>query len=207
MFLNNIEQAVERLQNNKLLIYPTETFFGLGCKISSEKAIAEIFKVKKRLLAMPLPVIIAHINQLSSIALVSDSIYEDINILAENFWPGPLSLIIPARVTVSPLLTGGTGKIAVRQSSHPVAVALAKQVGEPLVSSSANISGVAPVTQICEMDKTFIEHVGAVLNLPPIPSGGLASTIIEPKGNKKLLIHREGFVNLDQITALGFTWS
>jgi len=206
MFLDNIEQAVEILKNDGLLIYPTETFFGLGCKISSEKAITKIFKAKKRLLALPLPVIIADISQLASVTLLPDFIKEDLDLLTQNLWPGPVSIILPARVTLSPLLTGGTGRIAIRQSSHPVAVELAKKTGEPLVSSSANVSGTAPVTQISEMDKTFIENIGAILDFPPAPSGGLASTIIEPKGNKELLLHREGAVSLEKIKELGFTW-
>ena len=207
MFLKNIDQAVERLQSDGLLIYPTETFFALGCKISSEKSISDIFKTKKRLLAMPLPVIIANMDQLMPVTSLNTSIQEDVEVLAQAFWPGPLSLILPARVTVSPLLTGGTGKIAIRQSSHPVAIELAKRIGEPLVSSSANISGTAPVNQITEMNQVFIESIGAVLDLAPAPHGGLASTIIEPKGNKELLIHREGFVSLAAIQALGFTWN
>ena len=204
MFLQDINHAIDILKNNQLLIYPTETFFALGCKISSEQAIADVFKFKKRLLAMPLPVIIANINQVPLVALLSSSLQDDVEFLAKEFWPGPLSLILPARVTLSPLLTGGTGRIAIRQSSHPVATELAQKLGEPLVSSSANISGILPVTKITEMDTTFMESIGAVLDLAPAPNGGLASTIIEPKGNKEVLVHRKGSVDLERIRNCGF---
>lgn len=205
MFLKSIEQAVERLHCNKLLIYPTETFFGLGCKASSEASISQVFKIKKRLLAMPLPVIIGNLQQLNDIVQLNPIIKEDVLLLAKHFWPGALSLILPARVNVSPLLTGGTNKIAVRQSAHPVATKIVNLLGEPIVSSSANVSGVAPVTKINNMDQDFVKSVGAVLDLTPEPSGGLASTIIEPIGNKKILVLREGQIKLSSLETHGFT--
>ncbi len=204
MLLNNIDQAIEILNNDGLIIYPTETFFGLGCKFSSEKAISKIFKAKKRLLAMPLPVIIADLTQINLITSLSGSLYEDVLSLAEKFWPGPLSLILPARVTVSPLLTGGTGKIAVRQSSHPIAVELAKRIGEPLISSSANLSGTPPSTKVVDMDLDFLDKIDAILNMDPEPKGGLASTIIEPKGNKTFSLLREGAIASSEIISFGF---
>ncbi len=204
MNLVNMEQAVEIIKNDGLLIYPTETFFGLGCKISSESAITKIFMVKKRLLAMPLPVIAADFEQIKSITNLSNSLQEDIKKIAEHFWPGPLSLILPARATVSPLLTGGTKKIAIRQSSHPIAHELVQKIGEPLVSSSANISGSAPSTKISDMNVEFLKNIGAVLDLPPEPGGNLASTIIEPKGEGNFTILRQGAINSNEIVKLGF---
>ncbi len=205
MFLQDINQAIDILNSDGLIVYPTETFFALGCKLSSEISISKIFKTKKRLLAMPLPVIIADFEQINSVTNLSSSLHDDIKELSKHFWPGPLSLVLPARVTVSPLLTGGTGKIALRQSSHPVAVALAKQSGVPLVSSSANISGVQPVTKISEMDQDFLKSIDAILDLKPEPSGGLASTIIEPLGNKSFSILREGAIDYSKIIELGFS--
>lgn len=200
-----IQEAVARLKDGELVLYPTETFFGIGCKISDDAAIARIFRVKHRLFAMPLPVILADSGQLAKVAQISPSLSADVEKLAAAFWPGPLSLILPARRQLSPLLTGGTGNIAVRVSPHPVAGKLAAMVGEPIVASSANISGQPPVTRAEDLDPELAEAVDAILDLPPAPAGGKPSTLVEPMGDGILQVHRRGAVHLDQLKAAGFT--
>ena len=138
----------DSLKSGGLLLYPTETFFGIGCRVSDDDAIARVFQVKRRLFAMPLPVILADAGQLPLVAQVAPALAEDVARLERAFWPGPLSLILPARMHISPLLTGGTGNIAVRVSPHPVPCELATLVGEPIVASSANISGHPAVTPV-----------------------------------------------------------
>lgn len=213
MRILNMEQSISHLNEGKPLIYPTETFFALGCKVTAEKAISEIFQLKKRIFAMPLPVIIHDISQLSFITQQNKLIEKDLETLQEYFWPGPLSILLPAKNYLSPLLTGGTGKVAVRMSSHPVAQQLAKLCGEPIISSSANISGEPPSTCLENIDTKLLDMVAvyamyamyAMYNDEPKPSGGLPSTIIEPLGNKELLLYRVGATNKEQLQSKGFT--
>lgn len=200
----DFEQAVNHVKNHGILIYPTETFFGLGCRMSSEKAISAIFQHKKRLLAMPLPVIASELSQIHAITQLTPSIAKDLDIIAEKFWPGALSVILKARMNISPLLTGGTGKLAVRISSHPVAQKLAEEVGEALVSSSANVSGHPAVTSIQDLDKTFLDNVAYTLDMPPSPAGGLASTIVELYGNGELKILRQGSISQENLENASF---
>ncbi|MBO4318801.1 MAG: threonylcarbamoyl-AMP synthase [Mailhella sp.] len=199
-----LSDAASILKNDGLVIYPTETFFGIGCRVSSENAIAGVFRVKKRLLAMPLPVIISDASQLEMITSIADPVAADVAALAERFWPGPLSIMLRAKRSVSPLLTGGTGKIVVRISSHPAARSLCAAVGEPIVSSSANISGRPARTDWTQIDKELLDSVGAVFNEGPAPSGGLPSTIIEPSGSAYLHIHRLGAVGAADLVKAGF---
>lgn len=191
----NLENAIDILKKNGVILYPTETFFGIGCRIGSESAILDIFKIKKRLLAMPLPTIASHLEQVFQFALINDIIKNDVIDLANLFWPGPLTFILPARSFVSDILTGGTKTIAIRQSSHPIAIALANGVNEPIVSSSANISGGTPVTEISAMHKDIMQYVAGYIDSAVKPQGGLASTIISFLGNKNLRILREGAIN------------
>lgn len=200
----SLESAVSVLKNEGILIYPTETFYGIGCRISSEKAISSVFQIKKRLLALPLPAIVSDLEQVFACTQLSASLVRDVEDLAVQFWPGPLTFILPARKSVSPLLTGGTNAIALRLSSHPVAAALAKAVGEPIVSSSANISGKAPVSDFKELDAELLSHADGYVDLPPSPMGGAASTLIELKGDKIVKVLREGAVSSDSIKEYGF---
>lgn len=199
-----IQEAAARLKSGGLLLYPTETFFGIGCRVGDDAAIARVFQAKRRLFAMPLPVILADAAQLPLVAQVPPALNEDVDRLQRAFWPGSLSLILPARMHISPLLTGGTGNIAVRVSPHPVSRQLAALVAEPIVASSANISGHPAVTRADELDPELLEAVGAVLDDGPAPAGGAPSTLAEPLGNGVLRIHRLGAVNVAQLQAAGF---
>lgn len=199
-----MQEAADRLKNGDLLLYPTETFFGIGCRVSDDGAIARVFQVKRRLFAMPLPVILADGKQLPLVAQVPPSLAQDVDRLERAFWPGPLSLILPARMHISPLLTGGTGNIAVRVSPHPVPRELATLVGEPLVASSANISGHPAVTRAEALDSDLMQAVGAVLDAGPAPAGGAPSTLVEPLGNGRLRLRRAGAIGNDALRAAGF---
>ncbi len=190
----NLENAIDILKKDGIILYPTETFFGIGCKMSSETAILNIFKIKKRLLAMPLPTITSDLDQVFQFAMIEDTIKNDVIDLASLFWPGPLTFILPARTFVPDILTGGTKNIAIRQSSHPIAIALADGIKEPVISSSANISGGEPVTTIHKMNKDILQKVNGYIDSDIVPQGGLASTIISFAGNRTIKILREGVI-------------
>ena len=157
---------------------------------------------------MPLPVILGNERQLDLVAVPKSALAGDIAALS-GFWPGPLTLLLPARDDLPESLTGGTGKIAARVSSHPVARALADACGFPIVSSSANISGRAAVTCASELDPELLESLDpatdGILDEPPAPGGGAASTIVEPLGNRRLRLLREGALPLSQLEQAGFT--
>ena len=179
------------MKNGGLILYPTETFFGIGCRADDADAVRRVFLCKKRSLSMPLPVILGSQQQLELAAVQEKCPAGDIAALS-SFWPGPLTLLLPARKELPEILTGGTGKIAVRVSSHPSARALADACGFPIVSSSANISGRPAVTD-------------GVLDEPPAPGGGEASTIVEPLGDHRLRLLREGALCLSRLEQAGFT--
>lgn len=205
MNIKNMQEAVALLKAGELLIYPTETFFGIGCDISNDKAVSRVFQAKHRLLAMPLPIIVGSMDDLGKVAQLNKLVEKDVELLAELFWPGALTLILPARRQISPLLTGGTNTIAVRVSSHPVARALAEAVG-PLVSSSANISGRPAARKLEDLDEELVTFVGSVLNLPPEPGGGEPSTLVKPLGKFSLKMLREGAFSMQDIENKGFSF-
>lgn len=194
------EQAAELMRAGSPVIFPTETFFGLGSRALDADASARVFRAKHRSTVRPLPLILGEWEQLELVTKAPDSIMP----LLKQFWPGPLSVIFPARLRVPDILTGGTGRVAVRLSSHPVARALARAVGEPISSSSANISGTAAVTSVSELDPELVAAVSGVLDALPRPAGGLPSTLVEHLGDNLLRVLRDGPVTRVELEAAGF---
>lgn len=197
----SLEQAVECLQHGGIIIYPTETFFGIGCKACDADAVARVFLAKRRKFNLPLPIIAANRAQVEKVAFWDARL----DTLARQFWPGPLTVLLAARDCVPGMLTGGTGRVAVRVSSHVGACRLAEQAGEALVASSANISGQPPVTTLDGLDPALLAATDGLLGLGEQPQGGLPSTLVEftPQGPLRLL--RNGAVPSDALAAAGFS--
>ncbi len=198
--LISFDHAVELIRASIPVIFPTETLFGLGSRALDADASARVFRAKHRSTVRPLPLILGEWEQLDQIAKVPAFIMP----LLERFWPGPLSVLFPARLRVPEILTGGTGRVAVRLSSHPVAAALARAAGEPITASSANISGRPAVRRASELDSELFDAVGGVLDEPPMPAGGAPSTLIEVNEQRRITVRREGAISRRQLLDAGF---
>ncbi|MFR1534226.1 MAG: L-threonylcarbamoyladenylate synthase [Bilophila wadsworthia] len=173
--------------------------FSLRSRALDADATARIYRAKHAPLSVLCPDS-GDWEQLDMIAKVHDELMP----LLKRFWPGPLSVIFPARLRVPDILTGGTGRVAVRLSSHPVARALAQAVGEPITSSSANISGNPAVVSVNQLDEELIASVMGILDEPPVPAGGLPSTLVERMEDGRLRLLRAGAVTSAQIAEAGF---
>lgn len=132
------EAAASLLRNGEVVAIPTETVYGLAANAFDGKAVAKIFKAKSRPMDNPLIVHIAEFEELES--LVSN-VPESAKILAEKFWPGPLTMIMPKSDKIPDEVSAGLETVAVRMPSHPAARAVIKAAGVPLAAPSANISG------------------------------------------------------------------
>ena len=203
--LLEIEAASKALREGGAVIYPTETFYGIGCNALNPDAIGGVYALKRRPYGLPLPVIVGEISQVHTVA---KHIFPAAQRLMDTFWPGPLSIIFPATPEVPDLLTAGTGCIAVRLSPHPATVALCCASGLVLTSSSANISGRPPAMKRDELDPELADGVAGIYDSLPLPSGGLPSTIVDvlPRGGEEgvLRILREGVVSAQALRDAGF---
>ncbi len=202
----SLQDAVQVLRGNGVLVYPTETFYAIGGNALSRDAVAAVYAAKERDKHFPLPVIIGDFSQLELIADCSSHHAMD---LAECFWPGPLTILFTASASLPTLLTGGTGKVAVRLSSHPAARDLCLEAGFPLISSSANISNRPPVTDKARLDSVLLNSIGGALyDAAPLPEGGEPSTIVEVAntavGGRFIRILRQGAISADKLMDLGF---
>jgi L-threonylcarbamoyladenylate synthase len=196
-----LEQAKLAITGGKVIIYPTETFYALGSNIFDHEAVDRIVRIKGRPQGKPLPVIIGSMEQ---VHLVAREISNQVMDLARTFWPGPLSIILPARDFVSSLVKDHLGQTSVRWSSHPVARELCNSSGVPLIATSANLAGADPVFQPEALDPWVMEEVDGVLSFPPYPQGGLPSTVVEVVGPQQLCVFRSGAVSVQQLQAAGW---
>ncbi|MCL1916420.1 MAG: L-threonylcarbamoyladenylate synthase [Desulfovibrionaceae bacterium] len=197
--------ALDRLNRDRLLLYPTETFYAIGGNALKASVAAEIYRVKERARMNPLPIILGALEQLE---MVADQVPEAAKKLIRRFWPGPLTLLLPALSNLPLPLHGGSGKIAVRLSAHPAARELCLKAGFPLISTSANLSGEAPARVPEEMPPALLEAAGGfIYQAAPRPAGGLPSTIVEIAEGKpgKLRLIRPGAVPLEDLLHEGFT--
>ncbi|MCX5838125.1 MAG: L-threonylcarbamoyladenylate synthase [Deltaproteobacteria bacterium] len=170
-----LAEAVRILREGGVVAFPTETFYGLGADARNEAAVEKIFRIKGRNFRNPLPVIVADEGEL--IPLVEE-IPAAATILMQTFWPGPLTLIFRAAPSVSSRLTGGTGKIGIRVSSHPVARFLAAGLAGPLTATSANPSGGAECSSADAVIRVLGDLPEAVIDGGET-RGGAGSTILD----------------------------
>jgi L-threonylcarbamoyladenylate synthase len=136
--------AARLVQDGRLVAFPTETFYGLGAHALDEAAVARVFGAKGRPGDKPLLVLV---ESLAMVERVAREVPDRARRLMAKYWPGPLTLVLPAGTGLPAALTAGTGTIGVRLSSHPVARALVRAVGAPVTAPSANPhDGPAPRT-------------------------------------------------------------
>ncbi len=195
--VRTFEQAVQLLQKGHILIYPTETFFAVGCSMQDTKALEHIFTAKNRAQSKPLPVLAADMEQVQRIAHMTD----DERTLGRIFWPGSLTLLCQAKPCVPLSVTAHTGRVAVRISPHSTARALAAAMNAPLVCSSANISGEAPPRLPQEISPQLLPKVQGLVLDGEEPQGGLPSTIVEVCAPKTIRIRRHGAIQKDILVA------
>jgi L-threonylcarbamoyladenylate synthase len=189
---NQVSRAVEALRRGELVVFPTETFYGIGCRAENPEAVARVVAAKRRRSGNPFPVIVADRTQAESLC---KQIPAWATRLMDAFWPGPLTIVLPARPGL-PAEVGGSGEIGIRISPHPVAAELAKRAG-PIVATSANLSGGGEADSAERIDPALVESVRVVVDGGTTP-GGRPSTVVAFRSGKIEVI-REGAIAKDKI--------
>lgn len=169
------KKSSEILKNSGIIAYPTESFYALGVLATDEVAIKKLYTIKKRQAEKPLPIIIGDINSLASIVKAIPAQAED---LINRYWPGPLTLIFDSQDNIPDLLTGDKKKLAVRIPGESVALHLARALGLPFTSTSANTAGQPPAEEIDSIIKYFGDKIDLIIDAGKAP-GGKPSTIID----------------------------
>ena len=184
-----VEAAARVLLGGGAVIYPTETFYGLGAALGVPAGVERIAGLKQRSAPKPVPVIAADEASARRLWRALPEVTERlVERLIARFWPGPLTIVLPASALV-PASVAPFGEVGVRVSPHPVARALAQAAG-PLVATSANLAGQGEKTLVAELDRAVVERVDAVLDAGATP-GGKPSTVLRLTGGAAVLL-REG---------------
>ena len=188
-----VDDGIAALLAGELAVYPTETFYAIGADAFSSEALRRLFQVKQRDADRPVGLIAADAAMAFSVAR---EVPFDARRLAEAFWPGPLTLVLPARNDVAPELVGPDG-VGVRVSPHPVARALSAGIGRPITATSANLSGAAPASTLDQARNALGAKVKVYLEGGKLTASA-PSTVIAASGSGWKMI-RVGAISERQI--------
>ena len=195
---DRIREAARVLKRGGVCVIPTETGYGLAASVDEISALERIYRIKQRPLEKPLLILVETIEQApvnwSGVSTCARRIME-------RFWPGPVTLLLPAEKNLPYPLTGGTGRVGVRIPGHPAATELVRAVGRPITATSANISGKKLPKSMEEVKRQLHEVVpDYFLDSGPVPSGP-ASTIVDVTVEPPKII-RTGAVSPEDILAV-----
>ena len=214
----SIARAADLLRQGRTVAFPTETVYGLGANALDPTAVARTFAAKQRPSWDPL---IVHIADLADLPRVADlsrlphplgdpklpeaslperSIPERIQVLAEAFWPGPLTLLLPRSATIPDAVTAGRDRVGVRIPSHPVALALLRSAGIPVAAPSANRFGHTSPTCAEHVLADLDGRIAAVLDAGPT-AVGVESTVLDPC-ELPMIVYRPGAVSVGMLEAV-----
>ncbi len=166
--------AAEIILQGGIVVFPTDTVYGVGALARAERAVERIYWAKNRPRHMAIPVMVSQPIQAKQIARLNSEFWA----LAQAFWPGPLTIILPKTKRLPDIVTAGGGTVAVRLPDHPLALQLLKLVHFPMAVTSANLSGQPPALTANEALAQLEGRVDAILDGGRAP-GGQASTIVD----------------------------
>lgn len=189
-----LEAALQALKTGGVVAVPTDTLYGLAADVFSARALGRVFSIKGRPAGLALPVLVADWEQ---VAMVVGVVTELGRRLAQQFWPGPLTLVFPRSPRLPELLTGGKDTVAVRMPNHWVPLALAARLGAPITGTSANFSGSADPLTAEAVEAQLGDRIDYLVRCGPRPAG-TPSTVVDVCGAAPRLL-RQGAVSFQQV--------
>lgn len=189
-----LELGADIIRKGGLVVFPTETVYGLGANAFSAEACKKIYKAKNRPPDNPL---IVHVSSLEMLALVVSEVPASMRSYLEKIWPGPVTLLFPKGEDIPSIVTGGSDLVAVRMPDNPLALGLIEKGGVPIAAPSANVSTRPSITD----SKHAIEELGEKVDLiydSGITPQGLESTIIDVSGKEPVLL-RSGSKSVEEL--------
>jgi L-threonylcarbamoyladenylate synthase len=189
-----LEAAARVIDAGGVVALPTDTLYGLAADPFCSEAVERVFHIKGRAAERALPLIAADraqvIKWVGPLPALGDP-------LADAFWPGPLTLLVPAPPTLADAVSGGTGLVGVRVPAHAVARGLCRACDRPLTATSANVSGRPAPADAADVERQLGHHVDLLLDGGPAP-GGEASTIVDVTGPAARLV-RSGALEWERV--------
>lgn len=193
------QKAASVLREGEIIIYPTETLYGMGALALNEESVKKIFKIKERSYGKPIPILVKDEEMLSRFVEVT----EEASRLIDKFLPGPLTLVLRQKKNLPDLISAGTRKAAVRISNYRFVRRLFDFVSEPLTSTSANLSGEGNLFNFDEIYRTFKGEVALIVDSGSLPQSR-GSTVIDLTVKPPRIV-REGDISKDVLKEF-FRW-
>lgn len=191
--MNDVKKAVQVLQSGGIVIFPTDTAFGVGCRIDDEKAIKRLFAIRKRPETQATPVLVSSLQMAEDyLQQIPQEVTEKV---IKSYWPGALTIVLPCKIEKVPeLVRGGGNNLGVRMPNHLTALEIITQVGVPILAPSANFHSEQTPYRFEELNPELLKLVDSVV------SGECtlkqASTVIDCSVSPWKLL-RQGAVNID----------
>ncbi len=186
----HVDRAVEVLKRDGVIVYPTDTIYGLGCDVTSKAAVERIRRIKGRDANKPMSFVCSDLVQVSRYGHVSNFVHR----ILKRFLPGPYTFVLAATKETPRVLQSKQKTVGIRIPDHPVPLALAEQLGNPVVSTSANESNEEVVTNPADLEQIFGHRVDLIMECGTLPVQ--ASSVISLV-NDTIEILREGQGDLD----------
>ncbi|MCL5283693.1 MAG: L-threonylcarbamoyladenylate synthase [Armatimonadetes bacterium] len=193
-----IQRAADALAHDQLVVFPTETVYGLAGDLYSEKAAQAVYRIKGRDPGKPLPVQVAGLDDLKALAL---NLTDETMALVERFMPGPITLILNRSPHVPNWINPSGSTVGIRWPDHPIALSLLQKFGRPIFAPSANRSGQPPPITAQEAMAGLGDEPEIGLTLDSGPAGGLASTVVDLTCSPVRIL-RHGPITREQIERL-----
>lgn len=198
----DVEAAAEALRRGQLVAFPTETVYGLGADAADPAAVAAVFAAKGRPLGHPLIVHLASVDEVPLWARLDGELELQVKLLAEAFWPGPLTIVLPRTGKAADETVGGRATIGLRVPDHPVALELLRRFGGGVAAPSANRFGRVSPTKAAHVVDDLDGLVHMVLDGGPTEVG-IESTIVELLGGSPTLLRPGAVTMVDLERVLG----
>jgi len=195
--VEDFSPAIEALRRGEVIVFPTETLYGLGADALNQAALDTVFNLKGREAHHPLSVLVANQEMLRTVVAEIAPAAEQ---LMDRYWPGPLTLILPARKDTPKQLCNTAGGVGVRISSQPIATLLVKTLGRPVTATSANPSGKEPARTVQEAENYFTDQIAVYVDGGTLTSKS-GSTVLEVMEGRIRLI-REGEISAAELHSM-----
>lgn len=183
-----VKEAVQILKKGGVIVFPTDTVYGLGADAFNSKAVERVYEIKKRPRHLPFPLLLSDVSQ---VTMIAESVPDIGWFLASRFWPGGLTLVLPKAASLPTYLTKGPS-VAVRVPNHPICLAIIKRLGRPVIGTSANISGRPSSLTADKVKQQLGDKVDLIIDGGKCPGGG-ESTIVDVTGDRPIVL-RQGII-------------
>jgi L-threonylcarbamoyladenylate synthase len=189
-----IRSAAAILKKGGIIVYPTETVYGIGCDPLREEAVERIRRLKQRVSSKAMLLLADSLEMVENMAGSLDPLAHR---LGEHFWPGPVTMILKSKKILPRYLYGSSGGVAFRVTSHRLAASIIHEFGRPIISTSANIAGQPPVVNFKQAQEEFGKNADIVIENPELLSGEPSAVIDITSGRIEII--RPGAIDFAEV--------